>query len=339
MMQRKQLIGNLSLLLILALVVILFALLSPNFRTLNNLRSILSSYSHIAIMAIGVAFPILLGEIDLSIGAIMGLVGMVMFNTLLIHHLPGPLAIVIGLGIGILCGLVNAFLIVKLKLQPFIATLATLVGYRGITYGISGRQLFPETTVQAITDPIYTAIDGKIGIVPYAFIYLILLVALTTLLLSRTKWGINIYAVGGNETAARLSGINVDRIRMFAYAFSGFCSALAALVLTARMRSTQESLGLSFELSAIAAAIIGGVSLRGGIGNTIGPAIGAFLTGTLYTGLTMIGVTTYAQPVVVGVVLVVAVAYDKLLATRRSRARTRTVQRIETDATKGLQHG
>jgi ribose/xylose/arabinose/galactoside ABC-type transport system permease subunit len=328
-MQRKQLVANLSLLTILVLIVIAFSLVSPNFRTLNNLRSILSSYSHIAIMAIGVAFPILLGEIDLSVGAIMGLVGMVMFNLLLIHEIPGPVAIVIGLGIGILCGLVNAFLIVRLKLQPFIATLATLVAYRGIIYGISGRQLFPETTVKAITDPIYVSIDGKIGIVPYAFIYLILLIVLTHLGLQYTKWGINLYAAGGNETAARLSGINVNRIRVFAYAFSGLCSALAALVLTSRMRSTQESLGLSFELSAIAAAVIGGVSLRGGVGNTIGPAIGAFLTGTLYTGLTMVGVTTYAQPVVVGIVLVVAVAYDKFLATRRVNRRL----------PKGLQYG
>jgi ribose/xylose/arabinose/galactoside ABC-type transport system permease subunit len=175
--------------------------------------------------------------------------------------------------------------------------------------------------VKAITDPIYVSIDGKIGIVPYAFIYLILLAVLTHLVLQYTKWGINLYAAGGNETAARLSGINVNRIRVFAYAFSGLCSALAALILTSRMRSTQESLGLSFELSAIAAAVIGGVSLRGGVGNTIGPAIGAFLTGTLYTGLTMVGVTTYAQPVVVGIVLVVAVAYDKLLAARRVNRR------------------
>lgn len=321
-MQRKQLVGTLSLLTILVLIVVVFSFLSPNFRTLNNLRSVLSSYSHIAIMAIGVAFPILLGEIDLSVGAIMGLVGMVMFNLLLVHEFSGPVAIMIGLGIGVLCGLVNAFLIVKLKLQPFIATLATLVAYRGIIYGISGRQLFPETTVKAITDPIYISIDGRIGIVPYPFIYLILLVILTHLVLQYTRWGINLYAAGGNDVAARLSGINVNRIRVFAYAFSGLCSALAALILTSRMRSTQESLGLSFELSAIAAAVIGGVSLRGGVGNTVGPAIGAFLTGTLYTGLTMAGVTTYAQPVVVGVVLIGAVAYDKFLATRRTQRRS-----------------
>jgi len=178
-MPRKQITGQLGLLSILLLLVLIFSLLAPNFRTINNLRSVLSSYSHIAIMAVGVAFPIILGEIDLSVGAIMGLVGMVMFNLLLIHHVPAPLAIVLGLLVGIVCGLVNALLITRFKLQAFIATLATLVAYRGITYGISGRQLFPETTVQAITDPLYLAIDTKIGIIPYAFIYLIILVALT----------------------------------------------------------------------------------------------------------------------------------------------------------------
>lgn len=318
-MQRKQLMGNLGLLTILVLIVIGFSLVSPNFRTLNNLRSILSSYSHIAIMAIGVAFPILLGEIDLSVGAIMGLVGMVMFNVLIVSDLPGPTSIALGLAVGALAGLVNALLIVKLKLQPFIATLATLVSYRGIIYAISARQLFPETTVQAIVDPIYLAIDGKIGIVPYAFIYLVILMVVMQVLLQHTKWGVNIYAAGGNPTAAQLSGINLNRLRIFAYTFSGVCSAIAALILTARMRSTQESLGLTFELSAIAAAIIGGVSLRGGRGNVIGPAIGAFLTGTLYTGLTMVGVTTYAQPVVIGGVLVFAAAYDRFLETRRQK--------------------
>ncbi|MBK8034833.1 MAG: ABC transporter permease [Chloroflexi bacterium] len=324
-MHRKSLTGQLGLISILLLLIIIFSLLSPNFRTLNNLRSVLSNYSHIAIMAVGVAFPIILGEIDLSVGAIMGLVGMVLFNLLLIHQLPAPLAIGIGLGIG----LVNGLLINRFKLQAFIATLATLVAYRGITYGISGRQLFPETTVQAITDPLYLAIDTKIGVLPYAFIYLILLVAVTHVLLHNTKLGMHIYATGGNETAAQLSGINVRRVRLFAYAVSGLCSALAALIMTSRMRSTQESLGLSFELSAITAVIIGGVSLRGGIGTTLGPALGAFLAGTLYTGLTMVGVTTYAQPVIVGIVLLIAVAYDKLLATRQ---RQRQLER-------GAQHG
>jgi ribose/xylose/arabinose/galactoside ABC-type transport system permease subunit len=328
-MQRKRFSGNLNLLLILTLVVVAFSLLSPNFRTVNNLRSVLSSYSHIAIIAVGVAFPIMLGGIDLSIGAIMGLVGMVMFNLLLIHEVSGFVAILIGLVVGVGCGLLNALLIVRFRVQPFIATLGTLVAYRGVTYAISGRQLFPETTVRAITDPLYLSIDNKVGVVPFAFIYLIVIVALMHLLLQHTKWGINLYATGGNEMAARLSGIGVDRLRVFTYTFSGLCSAIAALILTARMRSTQESLGLTFELSAIGAAIIGGVSLRGGTGNAIGPVIGAFLAGTLYTGLTMVGVTTYAQPIVVGVVLIVAVAYDKFQALRREQRHLQVSQQYD----------
>jgi ribose/xylose/arabinose/galactoside ABC-type transport system permease subunit len=327
-MHKKFFAANAGLLTILIITVVIFSLLSPNFRTVNNLRSILSSYSHIAIMAVGVTLPILLGGIDLSVGAIMGLVGMVMFNMLIVTDLPGPASIVLGLGIGALAGLVNALLIVKLNLQPFIATLATLVGYRGIIYAISARQLFPETTVQAITDPIYTTIDSRVGVVPYAFIYLVILVVVVQVFLQHTKWGVNMYATGGNATAAQLSGINPDRLRIIAYTFSGLCSAIAALILTSRMRSTQESLGLAFELSAIAAAIIGGVSLRGGRGNVIGPAIGAFLTGTLYTGLTMVGVTTYAQPVVIGSVLIFAAAYDRFLENRRQKRSQRGLARV-----------
>jgi ribose/xylose/arabinose/galactoside ABC-type transport system permease subunit len=302
-----------------ALTVIVFSALSPVFRTVNNLQNVLSGHSHIAIMAVGMTFPLLVGGIDLSVGSIMALVGMVVLDMILLFGLPGWLAALVGLATGVLCGLINAFLIIRLRLQPFIATLATMIAFRGLTYAISGRQLNPNLTVIAITDPFYRSIDRSIGRVPQAFIYLIILVIATHFLLRYTRLGMNLYAVGGNETAARLAGIPVNRVKTFAYAMSGFCTALATIILTSRMSTSTESLGLTLELSAIAAAIVGGVSLNGGIGNTIGPALGAFLIGTFYIGLTLMGVTTYAQPVIIGAVLLAAVGYDRILELRRAR--------------------
>ena len=312
--------ANLGLLWFYLVIIVIFSLLSPPFRTIGNLQNLLSGFSHIGIMAVGMAFPLLLGGIDLSVGAIMGLVGMVMLDVIMLLGVPGWVAVPIGLAVGALAGLLNALLIVRVGLQPFIATLATMVAYRGITYTISGRQLVPELSVLAITDPFYTSIDGAIGPVPLAFVYLVLIAVLTYVLLRYTRFGINVYAVGGNEAAARLAGINVNRIKVVAYMISGACTAVATLILTSRMTTSTEDLGFSFEMSAIAAAIIGGVSLRGGVGNTIGPALGAFLIGTIYIGLTLVGVTTYAQPVVVGAVLIGAVGYDRFLEARRARS-------------------
>ena len=242
-----------------------------------------------------------------------------MLDVIMLLGVPGWAAVPIGLAVGALAGLINALLIVRVGLQPFIATLAMMVAYRGITYTISGRQLVPELSLLAITDPFYTSIDGAFGPVPFAFIYLVVIALLTYALLRYTRFGMNVYAVGGNETAARLAGINVNRVKIAAYMISGACTAVATLILTSRMTTSTEDLGVSFELSAIAAAIIGGVSLRGGVGNTIGPALGAFLIGTIYIGLTLMGVTTYAQPVVVGAVLIGAVGYDRFLEARRAR--------------------
>ena len=312
--------ANLGLLWFYLVIIVVFSLLSPPFRTLGNLQNLLSGFSHIGIMAVGMAFPLLLGGIDLSVGAIMGLVGMVMLDIIMLLGVPGWAAVPIGLAVGALAGLINAVLIVRLGLQPFIATLATMVAYRGITYTISGRQLVPELSVLAITDPFYTSIDGAIGPLPLAFLYLVVIAALTYLLLRYTRFGMHVYAVGGNETAARLAGMNVNRVKVAAYIISGVCTAVASLILTSRLTTSTEDLGFTFEMSAIAAAIIGGVSLRGGVGSTIGPALGAFLIGTIYVGLTLVGVTTYAQPVVVGVVLIGAVGYDRLMESRRARA-------------------
>jgi ribose/xylose/arabinose/galactoside ABC-type transport system permease subunit len=310
---------NRELMLFFLLTVVVFSLLSRSFRTAGNFENTLIGFSHMGILAVGQAFPILLGGIDLSVGSIIALVGMIAFDGFLIFHLPGQLVIPIMLAAATAAGAVNGLLIVKARLQPFIATLATMAAYRGITYAISGRQIFPELATKSIADRLLTGFDDYVGHFPYAFFLLLGVALVAQLILSTTRLGRDLYTVGGNIEAARLCGIEVGRATIIAYAISGLCAGLAALVLISRMTTSTENLGIGIELSAIAAAIIGGVSLQGGVGNVIGPVIGAFLMGVILIGLNLIGVTTYAQPVLTGAILLGAVAYDRRLASRQAR--------------------
>jgi ribose/xylose/arabinose/galactoside ABC-type transport system permease subunit len=313
-MRRFARFRNRELLFFFLVTVAAFSLLSRTFRTSGNFENILIGFSHMGILAVGQAFPILLGGIDLSVGSILALAGMIGFDAFLIYALPGQLAVPLMLVAATAAGTINGLLIVALRLQPFIATLATMAAYRGVTYAISGRQIFPELATKSIDDGFLLGFDDYIGHFPYAFFLLIIVALLAQILLSFTKFGRDIYTIGGNIEAARLSGINIGRAIVLAYALSGFCAGLAALVLVSRMTTSQENLGIGIELSAIAATIIGGVSLQGGVGNAIGPVMGAFLMGVILIGLNLIGVTTYAQPVLTGAILLGAVYYDRRLA-------------------------
>ena len=299
--------------------VAVFSLFSGSFRTTGNFENILVGFSHMGILAVGQAFPILLGGIDLSVGSILAIAGMVGFDAFLIYGLPGQLVVPIMLVVAMLAGAINGLLIVYARLQPFIATLATMAAYRGVTYAISGRQIFPDLATKSIDDDFLLSFDNYVGHFPYAFFLLIVVAVVAQLVLSFTKFGRDLYTVGGNLEAARLSGIKVGRAIIISYAISGLCAGLSALVLVSRMTTSQENLGIGIELSAIAAAIIGGVSLQGGIGNVIGPVIGAFLMGVILIGLNLVGITTYAQPVLTGAILLGAVYYDRVLVLRRVR--------------------
>lgn len=300
-------------------VVAVFSIMSPIFRSAENVFNILTDYSHIGILAVGAAFPIMLRGIDLSVGAVMGLAGMAAFDLLLMYDLPGAVVIPVVLLIGAAAGAVNGLLVVRLKLNPFIATLATMAAYRGLTYAISGRQLDRNLSTASIEDPTILGIDGAVGRVPLAFIYLLTLAAVAHVLLNHTRFGLDLYSVGGNERAAHLAGIKVGRITLVAYMISGLAASVAALVIVSRLQTAPEDLGMTAELSAIAAAVIGGVSLQGGVGGAAGPVLGAFLIGTIYVGMTLENVDRYLQPIVAGLILVGAVAYDRLTKARESR--------------------
>ena len=325
--------ATIALVLFFAATIALFSISAARFATATNFENLMSGFSFVAILAMGQAFPLLVRGIDLSIGSIVGVVGMVVFDLSLIFHVPGYLIIPVALSVGALAGGVNGVLVTVLRLQPFIATLATLAAYRGLTYSISGRQLVPGLTTTQIRDPwivgieSYFDVGGWLGIskfvampwLPFSFVIMLVLFAgLQTVVLS-TRFGRDLYAVGGNEEAARLAGINTRRIVISAYAIAGFCAAITALIMVARFTTSTEALGIGMELTSIAAAVIGGVSLAGGVGSMFGPVIGAFLLGAVLLGLTLQGVPQFVQQIITGAILLAAVGYDRLLVVRRER--------------------
>ncbi|MEO8243118.1 MAG: ABC transporter permease [bacterium] len=331
--------GTLALVGFFLVAVTFFSFVTRNFGSASNFENLMSGFSFMAILTIGQSFPILMRGIDLSVGAILALVGMTVFDLSLMFGWPGWAVLPAALLVGTLAGLLNGALIVRLRLPPFIATLATLAAYRGLVYTISGRQLVPGLSTTPIRDPwiigleTYYDIGGALGLkhliklpwLPLSFIILLVTLLVFRFLLSGTRFGRDIYAAGGNAEAARLAGINVDRVTMAAYATSGFCAGLGALLLVARLTTSTEELGKGIELSTIAAAVIGGVSLSGGIGNVTGPVIGAFLLGVILLGLTQAGISQFVQQILTGLILLIAIGNDRWQTARRDRARTETL--------------
>jgi ribose/xylose/arabinose/galactoside ABC-type transport system permease subunit len=316
-----------------ALAMAVFSVFAPRFASASNMEDLMGGFAFIAILAMGEAFPILTRGIDLSVGAIVALVGMVVFDMTLIFHVPGYIIVPTALAVGAAAGAFNGLLIVFLRLQPFIATLATLATYRGIVYAISGRQLVEGLTTTPITDKWITGLEtyfdigGLLGInklfqtpwVPLSFFLMLGVFALLQGVLLFTKFGRSVLTVGGNAEAARLAGLNTRWIIIASYAISGCCAGLAGLLLVAKLTTSTESIGFGMELSAIAAAVIGGVSLAGGVGSMFGPALGAFLLGAILLGLTLLQVSQYLQQIITGAILLTAVGYDRLLLLQRPR--------------------
>jgi ribose/xylose/arabinose/galactoside ABC-type transport system permease subunit len=328
--------ATIALVIFFALAMAVFGVFAPRFASASNMEDLMGGFSFIAILAMGEAFPILTRGIDLSVGAIVALVGMVIFDMSLIFHVPGYLIVPMALGVGALAGALNGVLIVFVRLQPFIATLATLATYRGIVYAISGRQLVEGLTTTPITDKwiigleTYFDVGGALGLgklvqtpwVPLSFFLMLGVFVVLQSVLLFSKFGRSVLTLGGNAEAARLAGLNTGWITIVSYAISGACAGLAGLLLVAKLTTSTESIGFGMELSAIAAAVIGGVSLAGGVGSMFGPALGAFLLGAILLGLTLLQVSQYLQQIVTGAILLAAVGYDRLLLLRRLRRRS-----------------
>ncbi len=297
---------------ILLLICILFALLSPNFLTAGNAVNILRQASINIVLATGMTFVILTGGIDLSVGSILAVSAVVSVLVSLIPVL-GWLAVPAGLLTGLLLGLANGALITFLNVPPFIVTLGSLTALRGAAYLVANG-----TTV--INRDLNFAWIGNsyVGPLPWLVIIALLAVAVSWFVLRQTVLGVQIYAVGGNERAARLTGIKVNRVLLFVYGVSGLLSGLAGIMSASRLYSATGMLGQGYELDAIAAVILGGTSFTGGIGTIIGTLFGALIIAVLNNGLTLLNMSYFWQLVVKGLVIIVAVIVDRLRKRSRS---------------------
>jgi len=294
---------------LLAMVVLLWAL-TPHFLTISNLLNVAEQATIIAIIAVGMTFVILTGGIDLSVGSVLAFSGVVMASSLQ-HSVPLPLGLAIGLGVGLTCGLVNGMLITVGRLPPFIATLGMMSVARGAALMFTeGRPIsgFSETFRALATDEVLR--------IPAPVLIMIGVYLMAHFVLGRTKLGRYTYAIGGNEEAALLSGINVRLYKTIVYGLAGMLAGLAAILLTARLNSAQPIAGMNYELDAIAATVIGGTSLLGGEGTVIGTLIGALIMAVLRNGLNLLGVSSFIQQVVIGSVIILAVLIDMALKKR-----------------------
>lgn len=282
--------------------------INPKFLTMYNILNIFRQVSIIGLISFGMTFVIITGGIDLSVGATLGLTSMIM-GLMLVKGTSDLVAIPVALLLGVIFGGINGVLISKVKLQPFIATLATMTMFRGITMIISNGIPAMELTKKSSILNFFS--QGKILSIPFPMILLIVFLVVLLLLLQNTVFGRGVYAVGGNEEAARLSSIPVDKVKILVYVVSGFMSALAGVILTSRLSSAQPTAGIGFELDAIAAVVIGGTSLSGGKGKIFGTFLGVLIIGVLNNGLNIIGVSAFYQQFIKGLVILLAVILDR----------------------------
>ena len=291
-----------------------FSIVSPNFFTVSNMSSILLSTAVIGILAVGTTLVIITGGIDLSIGTGMTLCSVITGLLLTSAGMPLAVGVLGGILMGAFIGLVNGFNVAVLGLPPFIATLAMMLVAQGLALVLSGVRPIYLSDVSGFSE---IALGSVIPSIPNAVLVLFGLALVFGFILAKTILGRMTYAIGSNEEATRLSGINTRRWLIAVYALAGCATGLAGVVIAARLNSVQPQLGLGYELQAIAAVIIGGTSLLGGRGSILGTLIGALIMSVLINGLRIMAIQTEWQTVVVGVVVLVAVFADNL---RRRRS-------------------
>ncbi len=288
------------------LVCVILAILSPVFLRWNNILNVIRQSSIIGIMAVGVTFVILTGGIDLSVGSVMAAAGMIAAGSMQ-NGAGTATAILIGLGVGIACGLANGYLITVGKITPFVVTLGMMSIARGITLIYS--QGYPISGFS----PSFRYIGGGVFLgIPFPIILLILSVVVAWFILTQTRLGRYTYAVGGNEETVTLSGISSSRIKLIVYGISGFASGVSALILTSRLNSAGPTAGIAYELDVIASVVIGGTSLNGGRGSVWGTLIGALLIAIINNGMNLLGISPYFQQLVKGLIIIGAVLIDRL---------------------------
>ena len=307
-----ELLRRFSVFIILLANCLVFAAGSRDFLATSNLLNVALQTSIIAIVAIGMTFTILTGGIDLSVGSLMALCGALAAGLAVRQGLGTYGGIGLALLVGPLLGVVNGLLIIKGGMPPFVATLAMMTVGRGLTLVYTqGR---PIAGLEK--DFIFWGTGRQLGI-PVPVILMVVLFLVAFVVLRYTRFGLYVYATGGNEETTRLAGVSPNKIKLAVYVVSGFTAALGGVLLTARLWSAQPNAAVGWELDAIAAPVLGGVSLFGGVGSIGGTVVGAFIIGVMSNGLNLLGVPSYYQQVIKGIVFILAVMLDLLTKRRR----------------------
>lgn len=308
MKQAMKYMSELTTLIALVGLMIVITIINPSFLTTNNLLNLLLQVTANGFIAFGMTFVILTGGIDLSVGSSLAL-SSALAAGLIGGGLPVPVAIVLAICLGGLFGMLNGLLIAYGKLAPFIVTLATMTIFRGATLVYTNGN--PVT--RGLSDSFLFQFLGQgyiVGI-PFPVILMFLVFVILAILLHKTAFGKAVYALGGNEKAAYISGIKLNKVKIIIYTISGMMASLSGLIITSRLSSAQPTAGASYEMDAIAAVVLGGTSLSGGKGRIWGTLIGALIIGVLNNGLNIIGVSAFWQQVVKGIVILIAVLLDR----------------------------
>lgn len=279
--------------------------MSDSFLTQSNLMSLLRQMTNNVFLTLGVMMCIIIGGIDISVGSVFALGGTVAAGMIAHYHVPIPAAIMLGLLAGAACGAFNGFFVSMVRVPAFIATMAMLNIARGIAY------LMTNAEPIRCTEKAFTNLGtGRLGIIPFPVIYAVAWVILIWLFLNKTRMGRYVYAVGGNMEAARFSGINIKVVQFTVHTLSGFLAAWAGIVMAARMYSGQPAVAVGWEMDAVAASALGGVSLMGGSGSVVSAMIGVLIIGVLKNGLNLMNVNSFWQLIVQGLVVLAAVSMD-----------------------------
>ncbi len=308
---------------------VFFSFAVPNFLTSLSIITMIRHIALNAIIAIGVTFVILTGGIDLSVGSIIGFCGMIAggliyegLNLKLLGitiYFSIPMIMLITIIIGVLIGLFNGLLVSKFNVAAFIATMGSMYIFRGLGMLRSGGRTFPHLTGSPELGntgfPLLGA--GRFLGIHYSILIMIVLILIAVYLTRKTPFGRHIYAVGGNENAAKLSGIFVNKIKVITFMISGGCAAIVGLIITSELVAAHPATGSSYEMNAIAATVLGGTSLAGGRGSIAGAVLGAFVIGILNDGMVMMGVSSFWQTVIKGVVIIMAVIFEQINRTQQ----------------------
>lgn len=303
--------------------IILFTLISPNFMTANNIKLMLRQVSFVAITAVGMMFVMVAGGIDLSVGSQIILTNIclsILISRDFPYQLNPYLAIIICLGMGTFLGMTNGLLSNVLKIHPLIITLGTAMIYRGLGYIVaSGRN------IGGLPDSFRIFGQGYVGQVPVPVIIMIIVAIIGAFVLQKTYYGRYVFAMGGNQEAARLAGLNVNRMKLTVFAICGFTAGITSVILLSRVFNGQVTTGAGIEFDALTAALLGGVSFIGGEGSILGLMTGVLIIGVLNNGMQLFGLQDFYQLVVKGVVLLAAVGFDTY---QKSRKAKETVEKV-----------